>query len=254
LRTLTRSPGDTWQQRWEASGLNERGRPVRELAEATWRRTELTQALEALFCLRIVQPTLEAFRSNQFAGIAEAFRVAQADAVLDRFFAAVDAASTSRHYRRRATFDVSCALSTQGIAFTDLTAEAFLHYARATRDAALSAYSYATYVGPLAWQVLHETGHFPPSVPSTLRAALRTPQMTPSQLVGQYQIANQAGRRLLVDYLERRSHDLDYSTLASLATTLTLTFWKTVERVKPGQADLRLSEDTSGMALRDSHP
>ncbi len=244
LAHLEAFPGETWQRRWEASGLNERGRPVRELAEATGHRAGLTQALEALFCLRILRPTLESYRSNRFPSIPDAFRVAQADAQLDRFFAAVEAATTSRHYRRRATFDVCCALSTQGIAFADLTPEAFLHYARATRDAALSAYSYATYVGHLAWQVMHEIGHFPPSAPSTLRAALRAPQLTPHQLVEQYQIANQAVRELLIGYLERRSHDIDYSTLASLATTLTLTFWKTVERVNPEQADLRLSDDT----------
>ncbi|HEY0690635.1 MAG TPA: hypothetical protein VGD71_16545 [Kribbella sp.] len=124
--------------------------------------------MEALFCLRIVQPTLEAFRANQFVNIPEAFRVAQADAQLDRFFIAVEAVTRSRHYRRRATFDVFCALSTQGIAYVDLSPEAFLHYARATRDAALSAYSYATHVGHLAWQVLREIGHFPATVPSTL--------------------------------------------------------------------------------------
>ena len=48
----------------------------------------------------------------------------------------------------------------------------------------------------------------------------------------------------MVDYLTRRGHDLDYGSLSSLATTLALTFWKTIEKINPDQADLRLPEDT----------
>lgn len=244
LDHLAGFPGEAWQGRWESSGLNRRGRPVRGLGETSRQGTELTQALEVLFCLRIVQPTLEAYRSNKFFEIAEAFQVAEHDDLLDGFFSAVAASATTPHYKRRAVFDVSCALITQGIEYRDLTPEAFLYYARATRDSAVAAYSWATYVGHLAWQVMYETGHFHRSAPSTLRSALRAPQLTPTEMVEQHNVRSAAVRRLLVDYLERRQHDLDYGSLSSLASVLVLTFWKTVEQVNPEQADLRLSEDT----------
>jgi integrase len=244
LAHLASFPGHTWQERWEASGLNERGRPVRDLADTDLRRTEMIQALEALFFLRIVQPTLECFRSNHFVKISETFRIAQRDEQLDAYFAAVAGNAVSPHFKQRALFDVCCALTTQGIAFAALTAEAFLHYAQSTRNSGLASYSYATYVGHLAWQVMHETGHFPRSTPSTLRAALRASQLGPAELVSQYDMANGQVRQLLTDYLERRGHDLDYSSLSSLASTLALVFWKTVEKINPEQADLRLSEDT----------
>ncbi|MEY9965937.1 site-specific recombinase XerD [Streptacidiphilus sp. MAP12-16] len=244
LDHLASFPGTTWQERWQTSGLNTRGRPVRDLAEGDGPRAWMTQGLEALFCLRIIQPTLEAFRSNQFTEYPKAFHTAQQDPALEAFFTAVEATGTSRHWKRRAVFDVCTALTTQGIAFADLTPEAFLHYARTTRDAALSAYSYATYVGHLAWQVMHETGHFPNSAPSTLRAALRAPKLTCQELVAQHGINNAAVRDLLIQYLERRSHDLDYSSLTSLSYALGRTFWKTVETVNPDQASLQLSEDT----------
>ncbi|MGF6887783.1 hypothetical protein ABIA39_006112 [Nocardia sp. GAS34] len=109
----------------------------------------MTQAIEALLALRIVQPTLEAFRSNIFKEYPAAFRGAQHDPDLDRYFVAVAAADTTRHFKRWALFDVCCALTTQGIAFADLTPEAFLHYARTTREAAMAAYSISTYVGHL---------------------------------------------------------------------------------------------------------
>lgn len=241
---LQRFPGDTWQQRWEASGLNARGNPVRELSAKSDAAASLTQALEAMFALRIIQPTLEAFRSNQFKDYPAAFLAAQNDPELNHYVTAVENADTTRHFKRWARFDVCCALTIQGITFADLTPESFLHYAIATREAAMAAYSISTYVGHLAWQVLHEIGHFPKTTPPTLRAALRAPQMTPTQLVDQYDVASPSVRQLLIDYLDRRSAELDYSSLSSLATILVLNFWKNVEKINPDQADLRLSEAT----------
>ena len=237
-------PGETWQQRWEASGLNERAHPVRDLINGTGRPAELTQGLEVLFCLRVVQPALQAFRSNRFMDYPTAFRVAQRDPALDAFFEAVAAVDTARHWRRRAVFDVATALTTQGIAISDLTPEAFLHYACATRTLGMAAYSDAIYVGHLAWQVLHETGHFPRSAPATLRAALRAPQLSPQELGDRYGIRNEPVRQLFTAYLERRSHDMDYGTRVTLAVTLCRTFWRTIENIDPDQRDLRLSETT----------
>ncbi len=233
----------SWQQRWEASGLNGRGRPVRDLADRVYLRAAAVQALEALLCLRVIRPSLEAFRSNRFTDYPAAFRVAQADPRLDAFFAAVESSGKVRHWQRRATFDVCCALTVQGIAFADLTPEAFLHHARVTREAGLAAYSYQVYVGHLAWQVMHATGHFPPRTPGTLRAALRCGRLTPAELVDQYQVRNVGIRDLLVAYLERRSHDLDYGTLSALATILVLNFWRKIEELNPGQADLRIAPE-----------
>lgn len=247
LEQLAGFPGESWQQRWEAGGLNVRGRAVRDLPEgevSEGRRAVLTQGLEVLFCLRILVPSLEAFRSNKFMMYPETFRAAQADGRLDAFFEAVAATDAPRHWQRRATFDVCCSLTTQGIAFADLTPEAFLHYARATRDSGMGSYSGAVYVGHLAWDVLHETGHFATSTPPTLRAALRAPQLSTTEMVDRYQIRDACVRRLLIDYLERRSHDLDYGSLNNFAITLVRTFWKAVETINPDQEDLRLSEDT----------
>ncbi|WP_153805472.1 hypothetical protein [Nocardia sp. SYP-A9097] len=38
-------------------------------------------------------------------------------------------------------------------------------------EAVMSAYTIATYVGHLAWQVLHETGHILKTTPSTPHAS-----------------------------------------------------------------------------------
>jgi site-specific recombinase XerD len=244
LEHLARFPAGTWQERWEASGLNDRGRPVRDLATGDRYCYVLTQAAEALFSLRVIQPSLAAFRSNKFLEYPAAFRVTQADDRLDSFFQAVETQHTSRLFKRLAVFDVCCALTTQGIAYADLTPEAFLHYSIDTRQGRFGVYTYGNYVGHLAWQVMYDTGHFPRSTPATLRACLRAPQLTADELVDQHGIANPAVRQLLVDYIERRSHDLDYGTTAALATQLVLNFWKALEEINADQQDLRLSQET----------
>lgn len=244
LGHLADGPGDSWQERWDLSVFADGTHRVRELRTGKPRVDgELGHSLMLLCCLRVIHPNLAAFRANRFVRYHQYFEAAQDDADLRRFLDRVDAQDTSPHYKRCARLDVSAALTTQGIAFADLTPEGFLHYATQTRAGGWGA-GYEHYVGHLAWKVMHETGHFPPHVPATLRGALRVPAATPAELVDGYQLGNQPVRDLLVDYLTRRSHDLDHSTLRGLARDLCSAFWKQIEQINPDQADLALSEDT----------
>jgi hypothetical protein len=168
----------------------------------------------------------------------------QADPDLERFTTLVTAQSeVSEHFRRLALYDVAVALATQGIAYRDLTPEAFLHYAIETR---LGRYGrgYDLYVGHLAWDVLLLDGQFPPRTPPTLRAALRSPQMTAAELVDQAQIRYREIAAIFTTNLTRRSHDVDYSSLKILANSLCHVFWREIEQINPDQADFALSEQT----------
>jgi hypothetical protein len=236
-------PGRSWQQRWLASGFDAGDRPARELADTDWARAEATHSLMVLCCLRVVRPSLAAFRGNHFVRYHEHFEPAQADPQLEEFVRRVQAQDTSSHYQRCARFDVAGVLTSQGIAFADLTAEAFLHYATETRRGKFGA-GYELYVGHLAWKVLHESGHFPPSVPATLRGALRSPALTPTEMVDLHEIRNPDARAMLISYLTRRGHDIDYTTLRNLASQLCRSFWGEIERINPEQRDLVLSEQT----------
>jgi len=243
LELLADYPGQTWQQRWLASGSDAGDRPVRELAGPGWVRAEMTHSLMLLCCLRVIRPSLAAFRGNHFVRYHEHFEPAQADPQLDQFVRLVQAQDTSPHYQRCARFDIAGALTSQGIAFADLTAEAFLHYATETRRSRFG-HGYERYVGHLAWHVLQQSGHFPPSVPATLRGALRSPALTPAELVGLHRVGDPGARQMLTAYLTRRSHDLDYTSLRSLASDLCCSFWGEIERINPGQSGLALSQET----------
>ena len=243
LDLLAAYPGDSWQQRWLASGFDVGDRPVRELADTDWARGELTHSLMLLCCLRVIRPSLSAFRGNHFVRYHEHFEPAQADPQLGEFVRLVQAQDTSAHHQRCARLDIAGTLTSQGIVFADVTAEALLHYATESR-ANHNGRGYELYVGHLAWQVLHQGGHFPPSVPATLRGALRSPAMTPTELVDQYEVHNPDARQMLIAYLTRRGHDLDYTSLRKLAADLCCSFWGEIERINPEQSDLALTEQT----------
>lgn len=243
LGYLEGHPGRTWQERWVASGLNDGHRRVRDLTTGSLRLDgELGHSLMLLCCLRVIRPSLAAFRISSFVRYHEQFERAQNDPELERFLALLDRSETSGHFKRCARFDVAAALTTQGIAFADLTAQALLHYAIATRDGGWGA-GYESYVGHLAWRVLAESGHFPAHVPATLRGAMRSPAMTPAELVDRHNITDRDVNALFVAYLTRRSHDIDYSSLRDLAADLCGKFWTGLLKINPAQADLALTPE-----------
>ena len=124
-----------------------------------------------------------------------------------------------------ALFDVTVALTTQGITLAGLTPEAFLHYVWQSRDQGLNMkargkQNRGQFAGQLAWPVLHEMGLFPPGTPPTVRAAVLTGRRTLEELVDRYEIRHQGVRQLILDYLARRRSELDYSSLDQHARSL----------------------------------
>ncbi|MGQ4484313.1 tyrosine-type recombinase/integrase [Streptomyces sp. SAS_281] len=245
---LATLPGTTWQERWEASGFNDvnaasvsvLGRP-----EVRYHSSCLTSALKMAFSLRIIQPSVPGFRANTFTDYAEPFRIMQKDPRLDEFFETVDAQSHLHPgHRRRAKFDLTCALTTQGIALEHLTPSALLHYSMENKRLGLThgATNNTTRFAALgAWEVLHRMGHFPPGTAATLRMFIYNGQSTVEELVDRYGIRNAGVRQLLIDYLVRRRAETDYITIEALTRNLASLFWATIERINPSQQDLALS-------------
>ncbi|MEJ3745340.1 hypothetical protein WEI85_18860 [Actinomycetes bacterium KLBMP 9797] len=138
-------------------------------------------------------------------------------------------------------------MTTQGIALADLTPEAFLHYVWESRDHGLAfkgrgETGRGQFPGQLAWQVLHDMGHFPSGTPATLRAAVLSGRRTVQELLDRYNIRHQGVRQLLLDYLRRREPEMDYSTLDQLSRSLAGLFWAKIEALAPrpaGPADRR---------------
>jgi integrase len=241
LAHLAGLPGSTWQQRWDASDYADGTVPLRELPGDP--RAVATLGLKLVLCLRVLRPSLPGMRAVTMVGYAEAFRAAQADPGLDRFFAHLAGLPAPGKFRRAAAFDVACALTLYGIRFAELTPPALLHYAWECRRYGAGPYQrgkHATFSGQLAWQALRDIGHFPHDVPPTLQAAGQRGPLSITELVDRYPIANRAVRQLLIDYLTRRATTLDYSSLTNLARWLAGVFWSKIEQIAPRQADLRI--------------
>jgi len=97
------------------------------------------------------------------------------------------------------------------------------------------------------YQLLYSAGVFPPGAPATVRmiSAQAAGQLSAEQLVDRYDLACRPVRDLLVDYLRERQPGIDYSTLAGLAGTLALSFWKDLETCHPGIGSLKLPPDVA---------
>lgn len=76
LEHLEKFDGRTWQERWLVSDLD----------PDKYRGYNLTHGLKSLLCLRVITPSLHAFRGNKFNQYPYAFQEAQADPLLDKFF------------------------------------------------------------------------------------------------------------------------------------------------------------------------
>lgn len=240
LEVLQSAPGRTWQQRWDASDYADRGFPA---AVRAGLGVNVTLALKLMLCLRLFRPTLPAMRATAMVGYAPMFVTAQQDADLDRFCAHVEAMPVPADARRTAVFDVACALTVFGIRFAELGPAGFLQYAWDCRRNGLGAYTRGattTFAGQVAWQALREIGQFPPDTPPTLLAAGQRGQLSVTGLVDRYPIVNSAVRQLLIDYLTRRATTLDYASLTGVARWLAGVFWSKIEKIAPGQADLRI--------------
>lgn len=236
LEHLEEFPGSTWQQRWDAAGLNNQARPVEELAgDDPDRRTRLNAAAQHAYCMRLIRPSAAAFTATRLFRYADLFRRVAGDPLLEELCQRLERQPVTTDRRTKAILDVCTMLTLYGIDLAGLTAEAVLHYAELAPGFTAAA---------TAWPVLHDMGRFPPGAPRTLQDAKVRGQQPIEALVDRHRLRNSEVRDLLIDYLRRRSIEVDYSTLDNLVRNLVQYFWKVVEDINPGQADLRLDERT----------
>ncbi|WP_218107610.1 tyrosine-type recombinase/integrase [Micromonospora peucetia] len=248
LQYLQTFSGTTWQQRWDASPLGAGTVAASSVISGIEPSQTISPGIKMLFCLRVIQPSLMAFRRNKFRDYPGQFITAQKDALLERYAGQVDEHDARWIHRRKALFDVCCLLTVQGVALADVTPGALLHYTHETRqvrtvlrDGKKDANQFA---GIGVWNVLHRMGHFAASTPATMRAAMLRGQLSTAELVDRYPIVHQGVRQLLIDYITRRRAETDYATINNLARSLTHHFWEKIEDLNPGQADLRIDPQT----------
>jgi integrase len=251
LDWLADQPGQTWQERWMASGADaaggawrrvpiawqhERGRDVR------WLRAELSGALVLVICGDLVRPSLTCLvagaagkgsltrnlaRARDPGGFARLGQLCDADPH-------VSAAAASLTLRRSAEI-----IAAKGGMLADITVGDALEL----MDREAESFSCPVKDHKVFYRMLRELGIFGDQAPGRLRAFRTAGQLTPDELVDRYQLRCRPVRDLLVDYLRERQPAMDYTSLKNLAYYLAQRFWADLEQHHPGIDSLRLTSD-----------
>lgn len=249
LDWLEQQPGESWQDRWLASGADAEGNiawrwlPTAGTAGTSRRRTDtehgrlaLARGMSLLVAGDVIRPSLawmitpstprdlvtEVARGRDPRGFA-------------RLLALSESAGVNAHTAQLALRRVASIVAAKGGGIADIVVGDCLELLRILED--LHAGQAAR--SPYFYQLLRSAGVFADGTP-TARGLRTQGQLSCEQLIDRYRIDCQPVRDLLVDYLRERQTGVDYATLHKLSYTLGRLFWRDLEIHHPGITSLRL--------------
>ena len=253
LDWLQDQDGDSWQQRWLASGAEQAADgwwqlPARRAGSrylpGMRRFGALTAALIAVIAGDVVRPSLAwlaaAGCDAELAQSMAALRDPQGFARLGDLCQAGPggpAAKTTRNYvlRRAAVIVAAKGGMLDGIVVGDLLEllDTEADVLGAARGGASGCY-----------RLLRQLGTFGPAAPGRLRELRTAGQRTPEEMIDRHHLTCRPIRDLLVDYLKERQPGMDYGSLEGLARKLGM-FWADLEAHHPGIDSLHLSAEVA---------
>ena len=253
LDWLEDQDGDSWQQRWLASGAEEAGTtwwqlPARRAGSrylpGMRRFGVLTAALIAVIAGDVVRPSLAwliaAGCDAELARAMGAFRDPQGFARLMELCehgpgGPVPATARTHALRRTAVILAAKGGMLDGIRVGDV-----LELLDTEADVLGAARGEAA----ACYRLLRQLGTFGPAAPARLRELRTAGQRTPEEMIGRHHLACRPIRDLLVDYLRERQPGMDYGSLEQLARKLGM-FWADLEAHHPGIDSLHLSAEVA---------
>jgi integrase len=253
LDWLEDQAGQTWQQRWLASGADAAGMAWRQETDRWMReRGEYTRcahlvmsaALPTLICADIVRPSLAWFVAGAASHglFLETMSMTRDPAGFARLRALCDGDPAVSQTAGGLTLHRAAVLAgCHGGTLASITIGDVLELLQAEQGARVR----RTAGRSVFYRMLRETGTFGDQAPATLREVGTIGQRSPAELIGRYQITCRPIRDLLVEYLRERQPALDYTSLESLANYLGKLFWSDLERHHPGIDSLHLSAHTA---------
>jgi hypothetical protein len=241
LDWLQRQPGDTWQQRWLASGADTAGfewadLPLRERVPARrHHRDELCCGLELLVAGQVIRPGYPwLLRQRQALMLAEARAAIDPDGFGSLEPHADHAAGWARS---DALNKLTWIVIRKGGLVRDITVGDCVELTKALQE-----HHFRGSAGrPLFYAMLKKAGVLPAAAPERLRVLRLDGRRSVEQIVDAYGIQCQPVRELLVEYLTERSPELDHTSLRSVARNLCRLFWRDLEVHHPGIDSLRLA-------------
>jgi len=253
LDWLEDQDGDSWQQRWLASGAEETGAawwqlPARRAGSPDLpgmrRFGALTAALIAVIAGDVLRPSLAwlaaAGCDAELTRAMAAFRDPQGFARLGDLCEAGPGGparkTTRNHVLRRAAVIVAA----KGGMLADIVVGDLLELLDTEADVPRPARGGAA----TCYRLLRQLGTFGPAAPTRLRELRTAGQRTAEEMIDRHHLTCRPIRDLLVDYLRERQPGMDYGSLEQLARKLGM-FWADLEAHHPGIDSLHLSAEVA---------
>lgn len=254
LDWLADMPGDTWQDRWLASGAEAAGAtwrqvPTRWLLEHGHRRPSwqaaLSEALPVAIAAELIRPSLSWLLAAT-AGQRSLVRTLAASRDREGFTRLRTLCESDPGVlavaRNQVLYRSALIVAAKGGTLAQITVGDVLElFGAEDRGPRANPATGRT----LFYRSLHEMGSFGDQAPARLRELRTSGQRTPEELIDRYGVACRPVRDLLVDYLRERQPALDYTSLNSLSYYLAKRFWSDIEAHHPGIDSLRLPAEVS---------
>ncbi|MEU0939007.1 hypothetical protein [Embleya sp. NPDC005971] len=218
LDWLERQPGDTWQDRWLASGADTAGFEWTDNVlgdnAPRYRRDELTGGLVLLIAGQVIRPSYRWLLRQRLAlMLAEARRAIDCDGFARIEQHAQDAIGWARS---DALNKLTWIVISKGGIVADITVGDCVELTEALEE-----HHFRGSAGrPLFYALLKETGILPAAAPPRLRALRIERRPNVEQIVDKYEIEYRPVRDLMVEYLTERAPELDHTSLRSIARNL----------------------------------
>lgn len=252
LDWLDEQPGQTWQDRWMTSGIENTSKLWRNVLErwleqrglgGRYQLAVMVRAVSTLIAADLLRPSLPwLISSNMRTSITADTPRGRGDTDFARLAALcaadpmISANATSR-CRYRAVLIVAA----HGGTISDVTVGDVLELL----DTEARMLGNGIGATRLFYRLLHTLGTFGKNAPESLREVRSSGQRSPAELIDQYHIKCGPIRELLVEYLRERQPVLDYGSLVQLARMLGRLFWGDLEKHNPGIDSLRLTTEVA---------
>ncbi len=246
LDWLEAMPGDTWQERWLASGAEEpalvdwRRILAGEVHAPPKREDYLGSALALLISSDVLRPSVGFVITSSTPRKLATSLAATRD--MDRFAkleAALDMATVSIGTSGPATKRIAAIVVAKGGGVFDITVGDCLQLLQVAKVR----FADGHYNSPFFYQLLYSIGVFSDEAAASIRSFDTAGKKSVAELVDRYHIECRPVRDPPVDYLSEREMRLDHSTLRSLPATLANLFWRDLEVHHPGISLLHLSAE-----------
>jgi integrase len=253
LRWLSSFPGDTWQQRWEASGAEEhpgsswlplplgwlRGNGL----AASYDENDLSSGLLMPICGDVIRPRMAWMVTRAHRHLAPVMAEVRDPAGFARLRELAESGpAPARKDARLAATRIATILACKGGAISGITVGDCVEMA----DTQRLVHSRGGQKKVDFYLRLHALGVFPADAPATIRAfGMAQGQLTIEELAGRYRLQCKPVRDLLADYLRERQPALDYASLDAISSSLAGLFWARIEALSPGIATLQLPPDVA---------